>query len=118
MAADTLLIGKLDRFNYNLSMLHQTVELTRPVLEGLKNVVAVQWFLGNLFLITFFTATMIYLVLYSQKVKKVLPSFKLPRIYLITYSVLFIVSMFAFNFLPQTGMERSRAGLIEKTNDR
>ena len=76
-----------------------------------------QWFLGNLIHDYIFHShnDLFGVVLKNQKV---LPSFKLPRIYLITYSVLFIVSMFAFNFLPQTGMERSRAGLIEKTNDR
>lgn len=103
---DTLIAGKLDRFNYNLYMLHKTVELTKPVLEGMKNAMAVQWFLGNIIIIVLFSLTIIYLVLQYKKIKKIMPSYKVPKRFFILYSSLFFLAMIGFNCLPNMSMEQ------------
>lgn len=108
MPIDSLLVGKLDRFNYNLAMLHQTVEMTKPVLEGMKTAMAVQWFLGNIFLIVLFAASVVLLIHHYKKMKKLQPGFRIPKKLFVIYSVAFVLFMAAFNILPQMGMEQAQ----------
>ena len=101
-----MLTGKLNSFNYNLYMLHKTMEMTKPVLEGMKTTMAVQWFLGNIFMIVLFIAFIVLLVLYFKRIKKSMPGFVFPKWIFIIYSCLFLLFFMGFNVLPQMGMEQ------------
>lgn len=113
---DTTIVEKIDRFNNNLAMLHQTVEMTKPVLEGMKTAMAVQWFTGNIFLILFFAMTIVSLVLYVKKVQKIMIGIRMPVKLIAIYSIVFISFMVLFNILPQSGMTQAQkeiAGNVE-----
>lgn len=107
MAVDSLaLLGKIEKFNENVYMLHKTVEMTKPVLEGMKTAMAVQWFLGNISIILLFGMSITLMVFYVKRLKKIQPKYKVEKKYFIIVSVMFVVLLLGFNIIPQTGMER------------
>jgi small-conductance mechanosensitive channel len=108
---DTAAIAsKIDKFNENLSILHRTVEMTKPVLQNMKNVLALQWFLGNAFLIIMFICTGIVLFLHTKSVKKRIPNFKISVWYVLVYIFAFGLMLLLFNFLPGLGTDHAYNG--------
>jgi hypothetical protein len=99
--------GKIERFNENLAMLHKTVEMTKPVLENMKTVLAVQWFLGNIFMFGIFISTGIVLFLHYKNVKKRIPDFKIKVWHMVVYIAVFALMVLAFNFLPGLGTDHA-----------
>lgn len=102
--------GKIERFNENLAMLHKTVEMTKPVLENMKTVLAVQWFLGNVFMFSMFIATGVVLFLHYRNVKRKIPDYRIKAWYLIAYASIFVLMVLAFNFLPGLGTSHAYRG--------
>jgi hypothetical protein len=102
--------GKIERFNENLAMLHKTVEMTKPVLENMKTVLAVQWFLGNVFMLGMFICTGVVLSLHYSNIKKQIPDYKVKVWYLVGYVVAFALMVLAFNFLPGLGTNNAYRG--------
>lgn len=111
MVADSL-AQKIAGFNQNVAMLHKVVEMTKPVLENLKTVCAVQWFLGNVFMLLLFLMAGVLVYLQARYVKKMLPAFKLKvwRWHWIAYIAVFVIFLLVFNFLPGLGTNHAMPG--------
>lgn len=112
MVVDTTgaLAGKIAQFNENLAMLHKTVEMTKPVLENMKTVLAMQWFLGNVFMFGMFISTGIVLFLHYRNVRKKIPDYKIKMWHLVAYVAMVVLMVLAFNFLPGLGTDHAYRG--------
>jgi hypothetical protein len=90
----------MEAFQENIQTLHHALGATQPIIENLKKVLALQWFLGNLTLALVF-ACGLFAYFFARKALLALnPTYKLPRRWLVGYCALAVVAAVAFNVLP------------------
>lgn len=90
----------LQLFEQNLARLHQGLEATRPIIENLKAVLALQWFLGNFALVVLFLVGLQLYFFDLKALKAFKPEYKLPKRWIVSFALAFGFMILAFNVFP------------------
>lgn len=90
----------LRMFEQNLERLHQGLEATRPIIENLKAVLALQWFLGNVAILILFLIGIRLYFFDLKALKAFKPEYRLPKRWVITFGLSFLIGILAFNIFP------------------
>ena len=93
-----------DQFNqmqFKLALLHEGLQATGPIIDQLKEILALQWALGNIFIIALFLIALRAYFFARKAIKAFNPEYKLPGRWLYSMIACLAVGMFLFNALPK-----------------
>ena len=90
----------LDTFQRNLIALQQGLDAAKPVIANLKKVLALQWFLGNIFIVAVFIIAAFAFRFNLKALKAFSPTYKLPRRWIYGFVAFTVFSLLLFNYLP------------------
>lgn len=84
----------------NLTMLRQINEANIAFMSQAKQILALQWLIGNIAIIAVFVIAIIAYRFANKATKAFAPQYVLPKRWLITLITIFAVTLIVFNILP------------------
>lgn len=84
----------------SLHALHAVVQASRPVFETLREVLALQWALGNLAMVVLLAVGLKAYFFARKAIRAFNQDYTLPRRWLIAYTSAWVICMTVFNALP------------------
>ncbi len=94
-STSTAIVGK------KLELLYSGLKMTAPVIEQFKEILALQWMLGNVFIIALFLVALKAYFFSGKALKAFKPDYKLPRRWLYSMIACLAISLFFFNAMPK-----------------
>jgi hypothetical protein len=93
-----------DQFNqmqFKLALLHEGLQATGPIIDQLKEILSLQWALGNFFIIALFLIALKAYWFARKAVKAFNSEYKLPGRWLYSMIACLVIGIFLFNALPK-----------------
>ncbi len=90
----------LETFQRNIVALQQGLDAAKPVIANLKKVLALQWFLGNIFIVLVFIIGLMAIRFNLKALKAFNPEYKLPKRWIYGLIAVTVFAIVAFNYLP------------------
>jgi len=101
LLVDSIYNAELSQFKYKLGLLHQALRNTSPIIDQMKEVLSLQWLLGNIGLIVVFLIGLKLYFFAKRAIRSFNPSYTLPSRWLWIYITSFVLLFGLFNFLPR-----------------
>lgn len=98
---DSLSASHIESIVNNLQTLRQINEANVAFMEQSKEILAVQWFLGNIAILLVFVIAIIAYRFAGKALHAFAPKYRLPRRWFFTLITCFTVVLLLFNLLPQ-----------------
>ena len=102
MSPDSLALQTQEilRFQQSIDALHNMVQASRPVFESLRDVLALQWGLGNVAMILMLVVGLKTYFFAKKAIRAFNKDYILPRRWLVIYIATCAIMMVLFNALP------------------